>query len=98
MVLYHQNWIEQNYIPDLRASFKAYDAVPRRSHTDTLEDSSVSDTTLPVLRNLLFDGNNNGISTIEKHMRLVIASYNLRQTRSIKDELYSSPTATSRSK
>jgi len=98
MVLYHQNRIEQSYIPNLRASFKAYDAVRRRNDTNTPENSSVSDATLSVLRTLLFDRNINGTSTLEKHTRLVIASYNLRRTRNIEEVLYSSPSATSRSK
>ena len=98
MVLYHQNRIEHSYIPNLRASFKAYDAVRRRSDTSTLENSSVSDAALSVLRTLLFDHNTNGISTLEKHTRLVISLYNLRRTRNIEEVLYSSPSATSRSK
>jgi hypothetical protein len=75
MVLYHQNRIEHSYIPNLRASFKAYDAVGKRNDTNTPENSSVSEATLSVLRTLLFDPNLNGISTLEKHMKLVIASY-----------------------
>ncbi len=98
MVLYHQNRIEHSYIPNLRASFKAYDAVRWRNDANTPENSSVSDATLSVLRTLLFDPNINGTSTLEKHTRLVIASYNLRQTRNIEEVLYSSPSATSRSK
>ena len=35
MVLYHQNRIDHSYIPNLRASFKAYDAVRRRNDTNT---------------------------------------------------------------
>jgi hypothetical protein len=78
MVLYHQNRIEHSYIPNLRASFKAYDAAPRRNSTNTLENSTVSDATLSVLRTLLFNSNINGTSTFEKHTRLVIVAYNLR--------------------
>ena len=98
MVLYHQNRIEHGYIPVLRKSFKAYDAVRRRNVTDISEDCSVSDTTLSILRTLLFNFNINGTSVLEKHTRLVIASYNLRRTRSIEEALYSSPSATPRSK
>ena len=98
MVLYHQNRIEQSYVPNLRASFKAYDAVRRGSDTNTPENSLVSDATLSVLRTLLFDRDFNGISTLEKHSRLVIASYNLRRARNIEEVLYSSPSASSRSK
>ncbi|MCJ1382332.1 hypothetical protein MMC17_005445 [Xylographa soralifera] len=98
MVLYHQNRIEHSYIPNLRASFKAYDAVRRRNGTNTPENSSDSDAILSVLRTLLFDRNINATSTLEKHTRLVIASYNLRRTRNIEEVLYSSLSATSRSK
>ena len=98
MVLHHQERIERSYIPDLRASLKAYDAVHRRHDTNSLEDNSVSDANLNILRNLLFDQDINGTSTLEKHTRLVIASYNLRRTRNIEEVLYSSPSATSRSK
>lgn len=98
MVLYHQNRIEHSYIPNLRASFKAYDAVRRRDDTNTLENSSVADATLFVLRTLLFDRNINDTSILEKHMSLVIASYNLRRTRIIEEILYSSSSVTFRSK
>ncbi len=98
MVLYHQNRIKHSYIPNLRASFKAYDAIRRRNDTNTPENSLVSDATLSVLRTLLFNRNINGISTLEKHTRLIIASYNLRRIRNIKEVLYSSLSATSRSK
>lgn len=98
MVLYHQSRIEHSYIPNLRASFKAYDAVRTRNGTNTLENSSVSDSTLSILRTLLFDGEIKGTSTLEKHTRLVIASYNLRRIRNIEEILYSSPSATSKSK
>ena len=54
--------------------------------------------TLSDLRTLLFDHDTNGISTLEKHARLVIASYQLRRTRNMEEILYSSPNATSRSK
>ena len=98
MVLYHQNRIEQSYIPDLRASFKAYDAIHGSNDTNTPENSSDSNTALSVLRTLLFDRNINGISTLERHTKLVIESYNLRRTRDIEEVLYSSPSATSKSK
>ena len=98
MVLYHQKCIEHSYIPNLRASFKAYDAIRRRNDTNSPENSSVLDAPLSVLRTLLFDRNSNDTSTLEKHTRLVFASYNLRRTRNIEEILYSSPSATSRSK
>ena len=98
MVLYHQGRIENSYIPDLRASFKAYDAIRRRNDTNTLENSPVTDDALSVLRTLLFDHNNHSSSTLETHKSLVIAAYDLRRTKDIEELLYSSLTATSKSK
>ena len=98
MVSYHQNRIEDSYMPNLRASFKAYDAVRKRNDTDTPKSSSVSDAAVSILRTLLYDSNVSSLSTFEKHTRLVIISYNLRRTRKIEEILSSSPSATSRSK
>ena len=98
MVLYHQNRIEHSYIPNLKASFKAYDDACKRKGTTTPENSSVSDTTLSILRTLLFDLDINLKSTLEKHKRLVDTSYNLRRTRNVEEGLCSSPSATSKSK
>ena len=98
MILYHQSRIEHSYIPDLRASFKAYDAVYGGNDTSIPENSSVSDDTLSLLRNLLFDRDFHGTSALEKYTRLVVASYNLRRIASIEHVLYSSPSATPRSK
>ena len=98
MVLSHQDRIEKSYIPNLRASFKAYDAVCGRNDTDTTENNSVSDATLSDLRALLFDSNTEGTSVLEDYARLVIASYRLRRTKTMEELLYSSPNATSRSK
>ena len=98
MVFYHQKRIETSYIPNLRASFKAYDDVLRGYATNIPENNSVSGTTLSVLRNLLFDGDIDGTSILEKYAKLVIASYNARRTRDIEKVLYSSSIATSKSK
>ncbi|KAF2639440.1 hypothetical protein P280DRAFT_428535 [Massarina eburnea CBS 473.64] len=96
MVSYQQNRIKNSYIPKLRTSFAAYDAVRKTNDTHTPESSSVADA-LSVLRTHLFDGNIHGTSTLQKYTRLAMASYNLRRTR-IVEVLYSSPSATSRSK
>ena len=93
MVLYHQNRIEESYIPMLRARFKAYD-----NGTKSPQNTSASDTTLSALRDPLFDGDLNVTSTLEKHTRIVNASYDLRRTRKTEEILYSSPSATPRSK
>ncbi|KAL8676912.1 MAG: hypothetical protein Q9186_006609 [Xanthomendoza sp. 1 TL-2023] len=97
MVSYHQKRIEDSYIPELRASFKAYDADRRRDDTDTPENSSISDDTLSILRTLLFESSSKDTSTLEKHTKLVLASYKLRRTKEIEVKLYSCPGATSRS-
>ena len=96
--MYHHDRIEYSYIPNLRVSFKAYDAVGRRKDTNILENCSVSDATLSVLRNLLFDGKINDIYTLEKYKRLVIVLYNLRRIRNIEELLSSSLSATSKLK
>lgn len=100
MVSYHQNRIEQSYIPALRASFKAYDAgaVHGKNDTNASEDSSALDATISGFRNLLFESNIEGTSILEKYARLVIASYDLRRTRKIEEALYTSPSATSKAK
>ena len=98
MVLYHQKRIEYSYIPDMRKSFKDYDAACRKNNISTPEHSSDSDAPLSVLRTPLFDRDTNGTSTLEKYTRLIIASYDLRRTRSIEELLHKSPNATSRSK
>jgi hypothetical protein len=98
MISYQQQRIEHSYIPNLRARFKTYDADRTRNDTNSLETSSTSDDTLSVFRMLLFDRNTNGTSILENHMRLIIESYTLRRTSHIKKVLYSSPSATSRSK
>ena len=98
MVFYHQSRIEHDYIPDLRASFKAYDATQANDGMITSSSTSGSDANLSILRNLLFDRNSDDLSTLEKHGRLIIASYNLRKTRGIEGLLCSSASSTSKSK
>lgn len=98
MVSYQQNRINDSYIPNLRASFKAYDASRIRNNRGATEIDSASDAALSVLRNLLFDHKTNGTGTLERHSRLVIASYDARQTRNVEEALNSSPNATSKSK
>ena len=98
MVLYHQSRIENDDIPKLRASFKDYDAAGRRSDTNTLDNSTVPNVALSVLRSLLFDRNTNDTSPSVNHAELVIASYNLRRTSTIEEALHSSQRATSKSK
>ncbi|KAL9055451.1 MAG: hypothetical protein Q9162_003549 [Coniocarpon cinnabarinum] len=98
MVLYHQGRIEHSYIPNLRASLKAYDAVKKKEDTSSLENSPGSDVALSALRALLFDDDDDFTSTTKKHDKLIFESYNLRQTRAVETTLHSSPDATFRSK
>jgi hypothetical protein len=82
----------------MRASFKAYDAIRKWNDTITSENSSDPGNILSVLQNLLFDRNTNGASILEKHTRLVIASYDVRRTSNIEKALHSSAGATPESK
>lgn len=97
-MFYHQGRIEHDYVPDLRTSFKAYDAA--RASDGIMHSSGTpgSDANLSSFRDLLFDSNTSSLSTLEKHGRLIIASYNLRRTKVIEELLYTSGNATSRSK
>ncbi|CZR61330.1 uncharacterized protein PAC_11226 [Phialocephala subalpina] len=76
MVLYHQERIEKDYIPDLRASFKAYDA--KQKSTTNAHVSNID--VLETLRALAFAVSCPGKHTIERHDELVTAAYEL-QTR-----------------
>ncbi|KAF2848346.1 hypothetical protein T440DRAFT_491243 [Plenodomus tracheiphilus IPT5] len=98
MVFQHQSRIEQNYIPKLRVSFKAYDAARTSDREITSTSTSASGANLFILRDLLFNRNTDNLSTLEKHERLIIASYNLRTTKRIEEILYSSASTTSKSK
>lgn len=96
--MYQQNRIEHNYIPNLRASFKAYDAVCADNGSNTAGAHTSADTALSALRVLLFGSNSNDTSTLENHTRLIIASYHLRRTREVEKVLYKSLSATPKSK
>ncbi|EAT78008.1 hypothetical protein SNOG_14468 [Parastagonospora nodorum SN15] len=98
MIPYHRTIIEQNYIPDLRASFKACDPVRKGDKIFTQSITSGSVATLFDLRRLLFDNDSNKMRILEKHKHLIIASYDLRMTREIKQLLHDSASATSKSK
>jgi hypothetical protein len=98
MVLYHENRIEVDYIPNLRASFKAYDAARTRNDIATSSSTSSSDVHLSTLRDLLFNRKRDTISRSEKYGRLIVAGYDLRRTKGVERMLYSSTGATSKSK
>lgn len=98
MVSYHQSRIDHSHIPNPRASFKAYDAACERNNITTPKRDSVYDASLSVLREILFDHDANDTSALGRHSRLVIASYNLRRTKSVEEVLHSSSTATTKSK
>lgn len=92
MMSYHRDRISNSYIPGLRSSFTAYDSGSAMIKTCT----EAADPAITDLRSLLFD--RNGTDTLEKHSSLVIASYNLRRKRVLEQLLYSSSSATSKSK
>jgi hypothetical protein len=98
MVSYHSRRIKQDYISDLRLSFKAYDAAPARNIVGAAAYDPDPKDTMSVLRNLLFGSPLGDTSIFEKHANLVLASYGLRQTRSVEEMLNNSAYATSRSK
>ena len=87
MLSYHQDRIQSNYIPSLRASFKLYNT------TDHDHDDELS-----VLRKLAFDVTRPGQTTIGKHNQLVTTAYKLRVTKSVECALQSSPGATTKTK
>jgi hypothetical protein len=98
MIAFQQNRIQQHYIPDLRASFEAYDADRACNNTQTSSCTSDSDSILSSLRDLLFNGGLNGLSILEKHSRLSIACFDLRQTKTIRESLFKPPSVTSESR
>lgn len=94
---FHQSRIESSYIPNLRASFKAYDDVLAKRTTATPDNNSASGAALSGLRTLLFDGTVDNASTSELHARLVMTSYDLRRMRTT-EMLYSSSSANAKSR
>ncbi|USP80330.1 hypothetical protein yc1106_07604 [Curvularia clavata] len=98
LVSFHQSRIQSSYIPDLRASFKAFEVGSRETYVDTTGESPDPASKLSILRGLLFDTNINGGSTFDRHSELVIAAYDLRRSKTIEKMLNSSPQASSTSK
>lgn len=98
MVSYHGRRIKQHYIPNLRSSFKAYDAVPARNIANAAAYNPDPQSGISVLRNLLFDNPFGSADVFEKHANLIVASYNLRRTRSVEEVLNNSTYATRESK
>jgi hypothetical protein len=97
-VSYHQNRIQKSYIPDLRASFKAFEATFGKTYLDTTGDGSDLAAELSILRELLFNPSVNEESTLDRHSKLVIAAYDLRRSSNIEQMLNSSSRASSTSK
>jgi hypothetical protein len=98
LVSYHQSRIQNNYIPDLRASFKGFEAEFRKTCLDTTGDSSDLAAELSILRELLFNPSVNDESTLDQHSRLVVAAYDLRRLSNIEQMLNSSSRASSTSR
>jgi hypothetical protein len=98
LVSYHQTRIQSSYIPDLRASFKAFEAGFRKTYPDTTGDGSDLASELSILRELLFNPSVNYESTLDRHSRLVVAAYDLRRSSNIEQMLNSSARASSTSR
>ncbi|PVH95836.1 hypothetical protein DM02DRAFT_689266 [Periconia macrospinosa] len=98
LVSYHQSRIESSYIPDLRASFKALEAGPRKTPPDTTCEIPDPAAALSILRGLLFDPIMNDESTLDRYARLVIATYELRRSSNMERMLNSSESASSKSR
>ncbi|OCK75458.1 hypothetical protein K432DRAFT_429412, partial [Lepidopterella palustris CBS 459.81] len=95
MLSYHQDRIQSNYIPSLRASFKDNNTPDNNS---PIGSHSAVDDGLSVLRKLAFDVTKPGRTAIDKHNKLVTTAYELRMTKSVEEALQSSPGATTKTK
>lgn len=93
MVSFHQSRIQSRYIPDLRASLKAFEAGYRKTFCDTTSDSSDLTSEFSILCNLLFDKSINEGSIFDRHSDLVIAAYDLRRSSIVEQMLNNSPQA-----
>jgi len=98
MVSYHSSRIKQDYIPNLRQSFKAYDAEQTRHVANTTPDRSVVDAELSALRDILFNNLPNDISTFNKHKKLIVASYDLRREAAVEEALNSGASSSLKSR
>lgn len=97
MLSYHQSRVENNYIPDLRVSLKAYEASLRPPASATVGGLTF-DTEYSALRGLLFNADARDPSRLKWHAQLIIASCNLRRSSNVEQTLNSSPSATSKSR
>lgn len=94
MVSYHSRRIKQDYISDLRLSFKAYDAERKRHDASTTADQSVVEVALSALHDLLFNDLPSETSTFDNHTKLIVASYNLRRETAVEGALNSRASST----
>ncbi|KAF2443258.1 hypothetical protein P171DRAFT_487209 [Karstenula rhodostoma CBS 690.94] len=97
MLSCHQTRVENDYIPDLRVSLKAYEA-SLRSLASATANGSMLDTKYSGLRGLLFNAEVRDKNKLEWHTRLIIASYDLRRSSIVEQKLNSSRSATSKSR
>ncbi|KAF2498689.1 hypothetical protein BU16DRAFT_481792 [Lophium mytilinum] len=86
MLAYHQDRIQSDYIPSLRADFKA------------VGNDVPIDYKLSALQQLVFGVVNPGQSTINHYSKLITAAYELRITKTAEETMHISPNATSRTK
>jgi hypothetical protein len=96
-VSYHQSRIRSSYIPELRASFKAFEAKIRKIYLDTTGNSSDLSSEFSILREALFSPNVDD-DTLDRHSRLVLAAYDLRRSSNLEQMLNNSSRASSTSK
>lgn len=96
MVLYQKDRIIDSYIPDLRASFEAYDASCCSQKSSKHDESSSIDDVVSDLRDVLFDDHPS--DTTEQHIKVAYKAYKLRRMRNIQDVLHSSQCATPKSR
>ncbi|KAF2806940.1 uncharacterized protein BDZ99DRAFT_573630 [Mytilinidion resinicola] len=92
MLAYHQDRIQGDSIPSLRADFKALgNSMSIGNHT-TLENELLD------FRQLLFDVAKTGQSTTDQYSKIATSAYELRMRKRTGEALYSSPGATSKTK
>lgn len=95
-MLYNQERLDFSYIPDLKASFRAFNAA--RSSNAASSSISPPDDPLLILEKLLFKSNMESVTPLERYSKLITASYNIRVTKTSEETLNSLPSATSSSK
>ncbi|KAK6538660.1 hypothetical protein TWF694_010237 [Orbilia ellipsospora] len=97
-VLYQKKRIREDYIPNLKVSFEAYETGQTVGGANALDGTTPSNPGFSDLRTLLFDRDGDHENPLENYTRLMIACYDLRQMEDLERTLNSSSRATSKSK